>query len=262
MMHEAFEFWLAQARNLLRLYAKDITLDLAERILQFGRWLLGLSEHSLQQQGWSLLPVTSHQISHFLICTRTLAYIIRRAWLANNQVLVPNLLLRPNGQFRTSNGITTDTGPQNMNIRQEMWEDVFNIDHVQRNCWTIGDDAVHQLLDTNPITVDYSIRTDGAFTHVHFKQPMLADTEPQPSTRREIRGMADNDDLGKWAKGVYLLDKGPRGLGGERVNNSWIVGIDPGVSAMVMGTSTQEEEPQPGLWMNQFSILTRNYQQF
>ncbi|KAI8146227.1 hypothetical protein BJV82DRAFT_409694 [Fennellomyces sp. T-0311] len=28
---------------------------------------------------------------------------------------------------------------------------------------------------------------------------------------------------------------------------------------MVTGTSTQEEEPQPGLWMNQFSVPTRNY---
>ncbi|KAI8146195.1 hypothetical protein BJV82DRAFT_408568 [Fennellomyces sp. T-0311] len=71
--------------------------------------------------------------------------------------------------------------------------------------------------------------------------------------------MADNADLGEWTNDVYLLDKEPRGPGGERLNNSRIVGIDPGVSAMVTGTSTQEEESQPGLWMNQFSVPTRNY---
>ncbi|KAI8144207.1 hypothetical protein BJV82DRAFT_656595 [Fennellomyces sp. T-0311] len=102
---------------------------------------------------------------------------------------------------------------------------------------------------------DWEITSDGVKAHLLFEKPILLQIEPIVTTRAEIRRLPENLDVTAWTKGVYHLDKGPRGLNEARIENSRIVGLDPGVSSMIAATSTQDEMPQPGLWQQE---VTRN----
>jgi len=37
-----------------------------------------------------------------------------------------------------------------------------------------------------------------------------------------------NMDLSEWSRGIYQLEKGPKGLSAELVEDARIIGIDPG----------------------------------
>lgn len=56
--------------------------------------------------------------------------------------------------------------------------------------------------------------------------PIVA--EEYPATRNELQKLLRDMDVGAWQTGIYHLSKRPQGLDAIHLQNSRIVGIDPG----------------------------------
>ncbi|KAI8137423.1 hypothetical protein BJV82DRAFT_635314 [Fennellomyces sp. T-0311] len=254
-MHIEFENWLGLEVPIQRLRARDLTADLCMRILGFSSSLLQFAELLGLPKRWSLLPIASHQVVHFTVCTRTLALILRRAWQQDHQNPLPQPLQREDGRALPVQGIYHVISDNN--VKQVIWEAVFQMDHVKSNRFRLGDD-LNNLVNVNPFTFDFSMTTDGVRAHLLFLRPTLAEPERFPTVRADLHRLEDNMDLGDWTKGVYLLDKDPRGLDQERLNESAIIGVDPGLSSMITASGTQEEGPGDHR-LHEISVPTRSY---
>ncbi|KAI8148751.1 hypothetical protein BJV82DRAFT_708636 [Fennellomyces sp. T-0311] len=255
MLRDVYEANLADV-DLWLVYARHIDYAMCNRILNVSRWCLQAAEDLQAAKRWSLLPVAKHQVSNFLICTRTLCLILRRRAHNVENTPVPNVLRQANGQFMNLHALARLTG--NPATQQLVWETIFNINHVQRHRWRLGDN-LNDVVNLNAISFAFSMQSDGVKAHLLFEKPILLQIEPVVTSRAEIRRLPENLDLTAWTKGVYHLDKGPRGLNEARIENSRIVGLDPGVSSMITATSTQDEMPQPGLWQQEVEVRTRSY---
>ncbi|KAI8144435.1 hypothetical protein BJV82DRAFT_667639 [Fennellomyces sp. T-0311] len=122
--------------------------------------------------------------------------------------------------------------------------------HWKQQWWRLGDN-LNDVVNLNAISFAFSMQSDGVKAHLLFEKPILLQIE--------IRRLPGNLDVTAWTKGVYHLDKGPRGLNEARIENSRIVGLDPGVSSMITATSTQDEMSRPGLWQQEVEVRTRSY---
>ncbi|KAG0176122.1 hypothetical protein DFQ28_004937, partial [Apophysomyces sp. BC1034] len=70
----------------------------------------------------------------------------------------------------------------------------------------------------------YYLQTDGVSVSVQFDRRRL---ERYPSSKRDFRLLPRELDLSTWQKGIYHLNKEPRGLDEERLAQSRIIGVDP-----------------------------------
>ncbi|KAI8141951.1 hypothetical protein BJV82DRAFT_616564 [Fennellomyces sp. T-0311] len=254
-MHIEFENWLGQEVPIQRLRARDLTTDLCMRILGFGSSLLQFAELLGLLKRWSLLPIASHQVVNFTVCTRTLALIIRRAWKQDHETPLPQPLQREDDCALPVQGIYYVISDNN--IKQVIWEAVFEMDHVKSNRFRLGDD-LNNLVNVKPFAFDFSMTTDGVRAHLLFLRPTLAEPERFPTVRTNLHRLGDNMDLGDWTKGVYLLNKDPRGLDQERLNQSAIIGVDPGASSMITASGAQKEGPGDHR-LHEISVPTRSY---
>ncbi|KAI8140239.1 hypothetical protein BJV82DRAFT_659439 [Fennellomyces sp. T-0311] len=230
MLRDVFEANLADV-DLWLVYARHIDYAMCNRILNVSRWCLQAAEDLQAAKRWSLLPVAKHQVSNFLICTRTLCLILRRRAHNIENTPVPNVL-------RQAHALARLTG--NPATQQLVRETIFNINHVQRHRWRLGDN-LNDVVNLNAISFAFSMQSDGVKAHLLFEKPILLQIEPVVTTRAEIRRLPENLDVTAWTKGVYHLEKGPRGLNEARIENSRIVGLDPGNSSNVSAAADFEQ---------------------
>lgn len=141
----------------------------------------------------------------------------------------------------------------------------MDIDHIQRRRWWYGASGIRlfdiwsfqalrylhaytaENLAGSPIRFAFFIITDGYTAHALFERPktnnggknnllkqlmlqqlILIVAEEYPATRNELQKLPRDMDVGAWQSGIYHLSKRPQGLDAIRLQNSRIVGIDPG----------------------------------
>ncbi|KAI9490946.1 hypothetical protein BDB00DRAFT_521048 [Zychaea mexicana] len=136
---------------------------------------------------------------------------------------------------------------------QELWEKVFDIDHIKPNRRRYGQDYQNPFAH-NALSFKHTATTDGCMVHVQFEKFIGNSPELFPSTHDEIRRLPEGQDLTYWSHGVYRLELNPDGLTQQRAEESRIVGVDPGVSSMITGVSTAEEPVH-----NPIEVTTRKY---
>ncbi|KAI8141615.1 hypothetical protein BJV82DRAFT_670525 [Fennellomyces sp. T-0311] len=87
-----------------------------------------------------------------------------------------------NGQFMNLHALARLTA--NPATQQLVWEAIFNINHVQRHRWRLGDN-LNDVVNLNAIPFAFSIQSDGVKAHLLFEKPILLQIEPVVTTRAE-----------------------------------------------------------------------------
>ena len=84
----------------------------------------------------------------------------------------------------------------------------------------------------------YSIETDGTSVSVQFETRRR---EQYPSSRREINMLPRRPDLSQCRRGITHLNKEPQGLTVERLEQSRLIGIGPGLRSMLTAVDTDHQ---------------------
>ncbi|KAI9490697.1 hypothetical protein BDB00DRAFT_532157 [Zychaea mexicana] len=212
--------------------------NLCISLLHLSYNLLQYSERTYPRaRPWPLLPLGSHQTGFFRLDTRTLYLLVRRARIANRNNPAPLILLAEGGSpLSISRCRQLESNPL---WCQELWETVFDTDHIKPNRRRYGQDYQNPFA-YNALSFKHTATTDGCMVHVQFEKFIGNSPELFPSTHDEIRRLPEGQDLTIWSHGVYRLELNPDGLTQQRAEESRIVGVDPGVSSMITGVSTAE----------------------
>ncbi|KAI8141399.1 hypothetical protein BJV82DRAFT_658475 [Fennellomyces sp. T-0311] len=167
--------------------------------------------------------------------------ILRTVHLARPGVhQMPDDFIQPNGRFISQQRF--DILMRNPFLQQTFWETLYRIDHVQRRRWRYGSQRTqfcrivfHLIfiaffyldLPGRPIRFSGSIETDGESIQFRFERPRGGANAGKPKSM--IRNFPRNLNLTGWRHGLYTLKKEPMGLIAQRLVQSRLVGIDPGM---------------------------------
>ncbi|KAI8136779.1 hypothetical protein BJV82DRAFT_638152 [Fennellomyces sp. T-0311] len=113
-MHIGFENWLGLDVPIQRLHLCMRILGFSSSLLQFAE-LLGLPKR------WSLLPIASHQVVNF----------------TDHENPLPQPLQREDGRVLATRGIHREISDNN--VKQVIWEAIFEMDDVKSNRFRLGD---------------------------------------------------------------------------------------------------------------------------
>ncbi|KAJ8661356.1 hypothetical protein O0I10_003108 [Lichtheimia ornata] len=231
---------------------------LAMRLMRFSMWLL-LQADGLDTRRWSILPLGKTQVGFFGIDLRMLWAILHYARDQDQDALVPAICLNQHGNVLAK--LPFDATLQPPRQKELLWEALFNIDYVQRRRWRYSGE-----LPGTAIRFAHYMRTDGFTANVMFERPQPRNLPPffpeiAKTARREV---ANNADLANIHTGIYMLNKAPQGLNQDRLQNSRLVGIDPGKREFITGIHHEETlEVQPGEnppRLSAVEIRSRHYQ--
>ncbi|KAI8143376.1 hypothetical protein BJV82DRAFT_579055 [Fennellomyces sp. T-0311] len=98
----------------------------------------------------------------------------------------PNVLLQQNGQFMNVHNLNRITG--NPATQQIIWEEIFDLNHVQPHRWRLGDN-LNEVVNLNAITFGFSLQSDGVMAHLNFEKPRLLQIDPALTGEHESRRM-------------------------------------------------------------------------
>ncbi|KAL1930899.1 hypothetical protein VTP01DRAFT_10036 [Rhizomucor pusillus] len=215
--------------------SRGITTQFLIGVTRFSRWLSEVV-HAIEGRTWSLFPLGSQQIRFFDIDTRCLWALLRSSFLQDRSQAFPPRLITANHRFVSLPNFEQDH--RSLVRKQEFWEDIMDIDHIQRRRWWYGASA--ENLAGSPIRFAFFIRTDGYTAHALFERPKTNNGEEYPATRNELQKLLRDMDVGAWQTGIYHLSKRPQGLDAIHLQNSRIVGIDPGKRTFITGVSDEQ----------------------
>ncbi|KAJ8656592.1 hypothetical protein O0I10_007669 [Lichtheimia ornata] len=235
------------------------------------RYLTGIlfqEAERLDSQRWTVLPIGKLQISFVPIDIRVLYWVCRLAHgnaYGNENIVfeAPPAIRRdtpgPGGvMFIPQNIIAGNTNPL---LKEQFFEQLFNLDPLSKRRMRYSPEYVFNP-DVEPITFKFSLNTDGVRVCFHFVRALVSlQGERMPDTSADVRYYARELNLTNWHRGMYHLNKEPGGLDAERLQGTRIVGIDPGIRAIITGTdTTQHLEVRQTRQQHVVQISNKEYQ--
>ncbi|CDH52738.1 predicted protein [Lichtheimia corymbifera JMRC:FSU:9682] len=235
------------------------------------RYLTGIlfqEAERLDSQRWTVLPVGKLQISFVPIDIRVLYWVCRLAHgnaYGNENIVfqAPPAIMRENPgrggvMFIPQNSIAVNADPL---LKEQFFEQLFNLDPLSKRRMRYSPEYVFNP-DVEPITFKFSLNTDGVRVCFHFVRALASlQGERMPDTSADVRYYARELNLTNWHRGMYHLNKEPGGLDAERLQGTRIVGIDPGIRAIITGTdTTQDLEVRQTRQQHVVQISNKEYQ--
>ncbi|CAO3665167.1 unnamed protein product [Rhizopus microsporus] len=136
--------------------------------------------------------------------------------------------------------------------REQLWEEIFNLDHVQRRRSRAQDTS-----KSTSLCFDYDFETDGHMISLDVVN-RFHPGQHTVHTFDELNKLLPRLDLSNWTRGLYTLSKEPTGL----FLNDRTIGIDPGHRDLVTYVNTDSELTTKALRkVYSFSISNVQYQE-
>ncbi|CEG77417.1 hypothetical protein RMATCC62417_12174 [Rhizopus microsporus] len=246
------EFFFPMTEDKLKDY--DTAASHSELYIRYFKSLLqDIDNYSLDNvKRFSLLPIVSHQIGHSFVLNQ------KDDYAYNERFNVPDTTVISEGSNIRSNVVSfirkTDYDKQYKDLiwKEQLWEEIFNIDHVQRRRSRAQDDS--KLAN---VCFDYGFEADGHMISLRFRKSISSRLEHTVHIFDELNRLPRRLDLSHWMRGLHTLAKEPTGL----FLNDRTIGIDPGHRDLVTCVDTDSELTTKALRKAHFfSISNAQYQ--
>ncbi|CEG75586.1 hypothetical protein RMATCC62417_10603 [Rhizopus microsporus] len=221
-----------------------------EKRVEFGGSMDAIRFYSLQQVKYSqfFFPMTEDKLKEYEIAA------------ANSELYIRYFksLLQDIENYSFDNTVSfirkTDYDKQYKDLiwKEQLWEEIFNIDHVQRRRSRAQDTS-----KSINVCFDYGFETDGHIISLRFRKSVPSRSERTVHIFDELNRLPRRLDLSNWMRDLYTLSKEPTGLS----LNDRIIGIDPGHRDLVTCVNTDSELTTKALRKaHSFSISNAQYQ--
>ncbi|KAJ8656147.1 hypothetical protein O0I10_008160 [Lichtheimia ornata] len=232
--------------------------------LRYLAGLLSMEAEILDSQRWTVIPIGKLQMAFVPVDTHVLYWVCRLAH-ENPDIdfnAPPALMREPPGRrgeiFIPLSSIYGNVNPL---LKEEFFEQLFNLDPISKRRMRYSAGYVFNP-NVEPITFKFSFNTDGVRACFHFVRALTTrQGERMPDTSADVRYYPRELDLTNWHRGMYHLNKEPGGLGGQRLQATRIIGIDPGIREVITGTDTTVNLADPQTRQQHVvSISNKEYQ--